>query len=273
VSDAHEAAEHGAEHVKTGLSKKLGPLPMGVWILAVGGGLVLAWFMRSRSSGDTTTDETVAPDTWDYGPSNGVGQTGYDTGTDTGSTASTPITTNEEWQHRAVQVLVGRLYDPVTVDRAIGDYLAGNALTTTERAIVNEAILAIGPPPISPPPPPTADQPPTTVTPPTTLPQPVGTPTPPITTRPPAKPAPRPAQKPTPAKAYPQRWKTVINGPRASYSTIAARYHLGISGQELYQYQLSRNAGRPSSTVATLRKRGANLIYPTGTTVLPYPKK
>lgn len=78
---------------------------------------------------------------------------------------------------------------------------------------------------------------------------------------------------PTPAKKkYPTRWKTVANGRNSNYSKIAAKYKLGISGTELYQYQFTSQAGRPASTQATLHKYGPNLIYAAGSTVLPYPK-
>lgn len=81
---------------------------------------------------------------------------------------------------------------------------------------------------------------------------------------------------PTPSKPgtpkYPTRWKSVINGPNSNYSQIAQKYGLRISGTELYQYQLSPQAGRPAATVAKLRSYGPNKIYAAGSTVLPYPK-
>jgi hypothetical protein len=167
VTDTPEvhAHPHGAGDIKGALGKKVGPLPVGVWILAVGGGLVFAYYMRSRGGDTTTTDPgTVAPDEGASGLPNGVGQTDDDTGT--GTDNSTLPATNEEWQRRVVSVLTGMLYDPTEVDRAISQYLAGGALTTVQRAIVNEAIIRVGPPPQSPPPPETADQPPPIITPP-----------------------------------------------------------------------------------------------------------
>jgi hypothetical protein len=89
---------------------------------------------------------------------------------------------------------------------------------------------------------------------------------------PPWGPKPKPKPKP-PANAYPKRWKSVRNGKGSSYSTIAAKYKLGISGRQLYDYQFSKEANRSAAAKATLRKRGPDLIYAAGTTVLPYPKR
>jgi hypothetical protein len=95
VSETPDAPHEGAGHgLKATLGKKVGPLPMGVWILAVGGGLVLTWYMRRNAAPTTATDtstDTTAPDTggtgtgsWPYGVPNGVGQTGS-TGSDSGN--------------------------------------------------------------------------------------------------------------------------------------------------------------------------------------------
>lgn len=95
----------------------------------------------------------------------------------------------------------------------------------------------------------------------------------PTTTTPkPTTPKPTTPKPTTPAKKYPTKWKTVVNGPNSNYSSISQKYRLGISGVELYNYQFTSQAGRPASTKATLKKRGPNLIYAAGTTVLPYPK-
>ncbi|MFG3244846.1 hypothetical protein [Streptomyces sp. NPDC048157] len=276
MSETPEAHASTGKGLKGALGKKIGPLPVGIWILAVGGGLIFAYYMRSNSSASDTGADETAPDTggtgtgsWPYGVPNGVGQwnNGGDGQEDDDDKGTLP-TTNEQWQRRAVQVLVGLGYEAVAVDRAIGAYLGGDSLTTIQRAIINEAILRIGPPPVSPPPPTSPDKPPPVVTPPTTKP-PVVPPTPTF----PTKPKPKPTPTPTPGNVYPKRWKSVVNGPNSSYSKISAKYKLNISGQALYDYQFSKEAGRPASTKATLKKRGPNLIYAAGTTVLPYPKR
>jgi hypothetical protein len=56
----HELS-HGAAKVKAVLGKRVGPLPVGVWMLALGGGLGIAYYIRARSTatdagtGDTTS--------------------------------------------------------------------------------------------------------------------------------------------------------------------------------------------------------------------------
>lgn len=284
MTDAPDVPDSAGAHggLKSALGRKLGPLPMGIWVLAVGGGLVFAYYMRRNSSStDATATDTTGADTgdtgqgtWPYGLPNGVGQAGYDpSGSDSGSTDDGTLpTTNEQWQKRAVQVLVGLGYEAIAVDRAVSAYLGGESLTTIQRAIINEAILRIGPPPVSPPSPTSPDQPPPIITPPKTG---GGGTIPPTPTWPPKKPVvhkPTTTPKPT-GNAYPKRWKTVVNGRNSNYSALASKYHLGISGTELYNYQLSSQAGRSAATKATLKKRGPNLIFAAGTTVLPYPKK
>lgn len=58
------AEEEGAPPPRGGggLGKKIGPFPMGVWALILGGGAGLIWFWRKKSSGaaDTTTSTDAA---------------------------------------------------------------------------------------------------------------------------------------------------------------------------------------------------------------------
>lgn len=279
MSETPKAPE-GGKGLKAALGKKLGPLPVGIWVLAVGGGLIFAYYMRSSGGGEETpVEEEAGPDTggtgtgsWPYGVPNGVGQwPGAGQGDEDDEDKTLP-TTNEQWQRRAISILIGRGYEAVAVDRAISAYLGGEPLTTIQRAIINEAILLIGPPPVSPPSPTSPDQPPPIIKPPIVKPPVVVPPSPWIPTKPVVVKPPRP--KPTPSgNVYPKKWKSVVNGPNSSYSKLAQKYKLGISGVALYDYQFSREAARPASTKAALKKRGPNLIYAAGTTVLPYPKK
>ncbi|NEC07304.1 hypothetical protein G3I26_18775, partial [Streptomyces sp. SID7909] len=251
-------APHGGAGLKGALGKKLGPLPVGIWVLAVGGGLIFAYYMRSNSSGDDVTEDTSGTDTggtgegsYPYGVPNGVGQwagSGSGTTEDDAEDKTLP-TTNEQWQRRAVQILIGRGYEAVAVDRAISAYLGGESLTTIQRAIINEAILLIGPPPVSPPSPTSPDSPPPTTTPPNPKPD---TPAPPTPTTDgrvmhPAPAFPKP-QASKPKNVYPKRWKSVVNGANSSYSKLSAKYKLGLSGQALYDYQFSKEAGRSAAT-------------------------
>ncbi|MFD8943354.1 hypothetical protein ACFV00_15315 [Streptomyces californicus] len=247
------------------LGKKVGPLPLGVWLAAVVGGIGIAYVVRRR--GDDEEPEPYVPDGTVIGQPNGVGQNGKDD-QDDDDDAETDPQTNEQWGRVAIRRMIGRGFEPGLVDRAIRKYLAGESLTVSERAVIAECLIVIGPPPVPPPP----------EIPGGSTPDPVDPITPPKPKPDPPGPGPKPKPKPPapkpkpPTNRYPKKWKTVVNGAGSSYSKIAARYKLGISGQQLYAYQLTKEAGRPASTVAKLKKRGPNLIYAAGTTVLPYPK-
>lgn len=263
----------GGKGLGATLGKKVGPLPLGVWIAAVVGGIGIAYVVR-RSGDNEEAVDPYTPDGTVIGMPNGIGQTGDGGGKDADDLDVDPQT-NEQWGRQAIRKMIARGYDPTLVDSAIRKYLAGETLTITERALIAETLVVVGPPPVPPPP---------------EIPGGTGTdPVDPITPRPPVVDPPAPGPKPPrvihdvsrppttkttkpTTKRYPKRWKSVINGPRSSYSSLAARYKLGISGTQLYQYQLTKDAGRPAATVAKLRKRGANLIYAAGTTTLPYPK-
>jgi hypothetical protein len=257
----------GGDGLKGTLSRKVGPLPMGVWILAVGGGLVLTWYMRRNSSASTGTDtgtDTTAPDTggtgtgtWPYGIPNGVGQTGSsDTGSD--ATDSTLPTTNEQWQRRAVSILVGRGYEPTAVDRAISAYLGGEPLTTTQRAVINEAIILLGPPPVSPPSPTSPDSPPPTTTPPTT-PPPLHPGTPTLPWHPPTHSTKPSTPKPSAPPAHISLRITKTGQSLAALTAVYnSRYHKAITWQSVWDFNLKY---RDAITVAALKKRGPAKTY------------
>ena len=168
--------------LKRGLSKKVGPLPVGVWVLAIGGGLAVAWYMRRRSA--ATPEEEAAPGrNTDTAPGIGGGAGGG------GGDDDARFTTNEEWYRLAVRRLLDvKMYDAMLIDTALKTYLAGSRqLTAAEQAIVSHAIRLLGPPPQPTPVPDPGGNPPPDpgpgpdpiVDPPTpTPPDPIGTPTP-----------------------------------------------------------------------------------------------
>jgi hypothetical protein len=144
------------------------------------------------------------------------------------------------------------------VDRAVSAYLGGEPLTTTQRAIINEAIILIGPPPVSPPSPTTPDQPPVTTTPPT-KPPPTHPPTPPTLPWPPRKPpTPKPPKPPGPPAYITLR----ITKRGQTLSDLTAvynhRYHKSITWQSVWDFNLKN---RDAITVATLKKRGPSKTY------------
>jgi len=137
--------------IKETLGKKVGPLPVGVWIMAVGGGLIFAWYMRSRGGSAEESAEPGRSTVTAPGIGGAAGGGGGSGGGDT-----TRPATNEEWYQQAHQRLMATgLYDALIVDTALKAYLSGSRqLTTQEQTIVSHAIRLIGPPPVPTPVPP-----------------------------------------------------------------------------------------------------------------------
>lgn len=168
-----DAAEHGtkkaAKGVKGFLSKKVGPLPVGLWIVGVGGGLVLALWLRRAYGGNGAT----AMD-GEYDTPEGTGGAAYSdpsyTGTGGGGfqpdpfdpveptdgDAETPTATtngarqfkdNQAWKRRAIDTLTANGVSYITAVRAIDRYLSGKPLNKRQRALIDSIGASIGAPP------------------------------------------------------------------------------------------------------------------------------
>lgn len=98
------------------------------------------------------------------------------------------------------------------------------------------------------------------------------TPAPPPPPPPAPTPAPAPAPAPAPQHRYPElkTWHTNVRND--NYSSIAQQYGTGLSGDELYQYQFTPEAGRSAQALTELRDYGPNRIYAGGSTAIPYPR-
>lgn len=168
------------------LTKKIGPVP--IWVIAVAGGLGVAWYVnRSASSGGDSTGLPLAPES-------GVGGTpgGFVPAPRPDDIAPPTILDNEAWAFKAVGWLVANNYNPIEAGVAVRKYLDGEKITARELAMITAVTRAIGLPPNIPigggviiPPAPTK--------PPTPTPTPVPRPTPRPTPTPTPTPAPRPA--------------------------------------------------------------------------------
>lgn len=113
---------------------------------------VVVGFFYVRGARNATV-ETVDPNADNsagtYGADIGSGSGGYyatpsaasDTDLNTGTET---ITTNSQWTKAAVEYLSANGRDAGTVQDALGKYLAGEALTTTEKTIVQSAKAAVG---------------------------------------------------------------------------------------------------------------------------------
>jgi hypothetical protein len=155
-----EAAEHGANF----LTKKLGPLPVAVWIAAAGG---IWWFLQKRQKPTGTgpagqTDPagntgSIDPATgYVYGTpqdTSGLAAAGAVGGTTSGSGGSTvggQYPDNDTWARAAINYLVGLGVDPTAANSAIEAFITSQQLTPQQQADVNQAIQRIGAPPSPP---------------------------------------------------------------------------------------------------------------------------
>ncbi|MGW4205013.1 hypothetical protein [Streptomyces sp. NPDC004726] len=235
------------------LGQKVGPLPLGVWIAAVIGGIGIAYVVRQR--GDDEPTDPYTPDGTQYGQPNGIGQRGDDD-TEPAEDLDADPQTNEQWGRIAIRRMIARGYDPSLVDRAIRKYLAGETLTVTERALIAETLVVIGPPPVPPPP----------EIPGGTDPDPVD----PITPKPPKPDPPGPGPKPKPpapkpkppvGKVPPYRTATITPANRTLSALVAAynkRYGTKHAWRTVWEFNLRY---RSASTAAKLRARGPNKTY------------
>lgn len=142
------------------LGQKVGPLPLGIWLVAA---VAIWWFVSQRQKATTVAGQqtdpagnvgTIDPATgYVYGsPSDlaALGQTQADqvggSGDGSGTTTAT-YKDNNAWARAAINYLVGLGVDPTQANQAIENYITSQNLTTQQQGDVNLAIQGIGPPP------------------------------------------------------------------------------------------------------------------------------
>lgn len=126
------------------LSKKMGPLPTGVWIIIIAGGLAVGYFINKRSSANAAAAPTQVAET-----GSGLGGSGFDVVSPPPPAAPTDTTpeTNESWRMKVTNWLIAKNYDPAQADTAVRAYLYGQPLTAAQQAIINIALVQFGVPP------------------------------------------------------------------------------------------------------------------------------
>lgn len=121
------------------LSKKVGPLPVGVWLAVVLGGLAIGYYMnRSQSKQDTVIPE--------QDPGVGRGGSGFDV-VNPPPPEKPAQETNMTWAFKAINWLITQLHPPTTAANAINKYIYGMDLSVEENALVNLALKQFGAPP------------------------------------------------------------------------------------------------------------------------------
>lgn len=175
---AEEGGDVAAE-AKSLFSKKLGPLPVAVW---VGAALLIYLYMKRRSGTGAAGQQTdpagnvgtidpatgyvygTAGDTSGLAGSSGGSSFGGSSGSSgSGSTVAGQYADNNAWARAAINFLVGVGVDPTAANSAVTQYITSQALTIPQQAEVNLAIQSIGAPPVPPTP---GTSPPPVVTPP-----------------------------------------------------------------------------------------------------------
>ena len=130
------------------MSKPAGPLPVGAWIVLVGGGLGFAYWSNKKRNQGVEIVEDVSTDP-------GVGVGGLEA-VGPGGSPSAPgapaITTNEEWGRQAINYLIADGLNAAQADAAIRRYLAGEIPTIQDTAMIARALAKFGAPPVPLPP-------------------------------------------------------------------------------------------------------------------------
>lgn len=124
-------------------TKKVGGLPMWVWVIGVGSlAAVFVVYRRNKAAAAATT----------YVPATGdASQTGGIIGSWTLPSVSSPnamvYTTNAAWGVAAITWLIAQGYPVNTSQSAVSRYLSSKPLTAEETALRDVVLKALGPPP------------------------------------------------------------------------------------------------------------------------------
>lgn len=160
------------------LAKQYGPLPLGAWIVVIGGALGIAWY-TTRKSGPK--QQIVEDTSGTPGVGTGAQSLWMQTSAPPTMVADEKFTTNEEWARACINYLIAQGFDASLADTAIRKYLQSTQLSLSERAMVTLALAKYGAPPVPLPDPPPLPEIPKPVEPPPPPPAPVPNPPPPGT--------------------------------------------------------------------------------------------
>jgi hypothetical protein len=129
------------------LGKTYGPLPLGAWVVLVGGGLGIALYSSRNKKGpaQTVEDTSGVPGVGTGAQSLWV-QNAPPAGSD--AVADDKFTTNEEWARACVNYLIAQGYDAALADTAVRKYLQSKPLSLSENALIKVALAKYGAPPV-----------------------------------------------------------------------------------------------------------------------------
>lgn len=224
--------------------KMIGPLPLGAWVVIVGGGLGYGYYEYSKGNTGSSSSSSSTPD---LSSNNGVGTGGSGMywqdvnplDNPTSSSSQSP-TDNTSWGQQVENYLIARGFNPSTVDNAVNQYLYGTTKLNSElSSLIGLGIAQYGAPP----------QPINSSL------QPNPTPTPPAH-HPPVhkKKVPSPPPKKTPPPKKPTHRK-----PQTTYYTVKKGDTLWGIAQHYYK---NGNDWRTLYNANRSQIRNPNLIYP-----------
>jgi len=144
-----------AAGAKNALTKKIGPLPVGVWVVVIGAGVGIAYLVnRGQASSAAAAVDGEFTDRLDNtmpGVGGAAGGGGGNALLDAAQSLTGSYSNNEAWSGAALRKLISRGWDPTVADAALRSYLGGNTITQAQKQAIDDALIAVGPPPVTPP--------------------------------------------------------------------------------------------------------------------------
>jgi hypothetical protein len=148
------------------LARRVGPLPVGAWLVIVAVGVAATAAVVRRRQGAAAPVEPADPDApatstmptpFTLGgfqvPGNASPGTGQGVNPSSVDFDPPEVRTNADWEISASRWAIGRGFQPSVVTAALAKFLMGEQLTPQELSIVDQALAANGPPPEPVPPP------------------------------------------------------------------------------------------------------------------------
>ncbi len=209
--------------------RKVGPFALWVWLVVAAAGIALGLAVSRRAARGNGGTDAPGPESSSTGQEGAAvltpraaGMVGYAPPPSgalvpPSQTSSGGPTTNRQWSQQAARALTARGAGGVAVEQALAAYLAGSTITTDQRALIDEAISLVGPPP--------EGSPRVTIAPPPTAPTTPTTPPPVVTEPVQPPPTPPPVLAPAPAPVVAPVARTYTVQPNDNLSWIAEQFY------------------------------------------------
>lgn len=133
-----DTATTATKSVGSGLKKQVGPLPVGVWIAIIAGGLLIAYYFNKKNGASSSSQPQV-----DTGGNPAVGTGLVSAGIPGGVTTPNPSTQpvdNAGWLSLAEAQAVRDGYNPVTAAGALNTFLNGGTLQPDQATLVQRIV-------------------------------------------------------------------------------------------------------------------------------------